>query len=78
MDRLVGDYGRATVKELELRSTIVYTAQPGRSNEEVVRLVHHVKPHFSEAQIEAARRDLDEKGYLGNTIEIPRTLTATN
>ncbi len=78
LDRLVGDYGRATVKELELRSTIVYMAKPGRSNEEVVRLVYQVKPHFSEAQIEAARRELDEKGYLGHTVEVPRTLTATN
>lgn len=78
LDRLVGDYGRATVKDLELRSTIVYITQPGRSNEEVVRLVHQVKPHFSEAHIEAARRELDEKGYLGDAIEVPRTLTATN
>lgn len=78
LDRLVGDYGRSTVKELELRSTIVYMAQPGRSNEEVVRLVHQVKPHFSEAQIEAARLELDEKGYLGDTIDLPRALTATN
>ena len=63
---------------LELRWTIVYVAQPGRSNEEVVRLVYQVKPHFSEAQIEAARRELEEKGYLGHTVEVPRTLTAAN
>jgi uncharacterized protein YwgA len=78
LDRLVSDYGCATVKELELRSTIVYMAEPGRGNEEVVRLVHQVKPHFSEAQIEAARRELDEKGYLDFAIEVSRTLTANN
>lgn len=78
LDRLVSDYGCAIVKELELRSTIVYMAKPGRSDEEVVRLVHQVKPHFSEAQIEAARRELDEKGYLDFAIKVSRTLTANN
>jgi uncharacterized protein YwgA len=78
LDRLVSDYGRATVKELELRSTIVYMAKPGRSNEEVVRLVYQVKPHFSEAQIEAARSELDEKGYLDFAMAVSRTLTANN
>lgn len=78
LDRLVADYGRSTVKELELRSTIIYVAHPGRDNQELVRLVHQVKPHFSEVQIEAARRELDEKGYLRSATDVARCLTANN
>lgn len=53
-------------------------AEPRRNNEEVARLVQQVKPHFSEGQIETARRELDEKGYLKRAIEVSRTLTASN
>jgi uncharacterized protein YwgA len=74
LDQLVADYGRATVKELELRSTIIYMAKAGRDNEELVRLVHQVKPHFSEVQIEAARRELDEKGYLKFATDVARRI----
>jgi uncharacterized protein YwgA len=78
LDRLIADYGRATVKELELRSTIIYISRPGRGDEELVRLVHQVKPHFSQSQIEAARRELDEKGYLRSATDVARPLTANN
>jgi uncharacterized protein YwgA len=78
LDRLVADYGRATAKDLELRSTIVCMAKPERSNEELVRLVHEVKPHLSKAQIEAARWELDEKGYLAKATASGQTLAATN
>ena len=66
------------MKELELRSTIIYMAEPGRGNQEVVRLVHQVKPHFSAAQIEAARCELDAQGYLERAIQVSRTLTANH
>lgn len=77
LDQLVNEYGRATVKELELRSTIIYLARPGRRNEELVSLVHQVKPHFSEAQIEAARRELEEKGYLQAATSVARQTIAS-
>ena len=64
LDTLVADYGRATAKELELRSTIIYLARAEDSNEVLVELVHQAKPHFSLAQIETARQELEEKGYL--------------
>ena len=64
LDKLIGDYGRATAKELELRSTIVYLSRPEVGEQELVDRVHNVKPHFSKTQIEAARRELEEKGYL--------------
>jgi ribosomal protein S6 len=47
---------------------IVYLAKPGQSNETLVGLVHQVKPHFTDAQIEAARRELEEKRYLAKAI----------
>lgn len=77
LDRLVADFGHATVKELELRSTIIYIAKPDTRNEELVKLVHEVKPHFSEVQIEAARRELEEKGYLKSATDAAHLL-ATN
>ncbi|MCW5980998.1 MAG: hypothetical protein KIT09_23150 [Bryobacteraceae bacterium] len=78
LDQLVADYGRATAKELELRSTIVFLARQDQNKEALVKLVRQVKPHFSDAQIEAARRELEERGYLGRAIEAPRTLTTGN
>lgn len=78
LDQLIADYGRASAKDLELRSTIIYMANPGRSNKELIRLVHDVKPHFSTAQIEAAYRELDEKGYLHKALASAQGLTATN
>ena len=78
LDKLLADYGRATAKELELRSTIIYLASPERSGNEVVRLVQQAKPHFSEGQIEAARRELEEQGYLGGSVNLGGTLAAGN
>ena len=78
LDRLVADYGRATAKELELRSTIIYLASSARTSDELVRMVHQAKPHFSEAQIEAARRELEEKGYLANAVALGGWSAANN
>jgi uncharacterized protein YwgA len=78
LDRLVADYGRATAKELELRSTIIYLASSARTSDELVRMVHQAKPHFSEAQIEAARRELEEKGYLASAVVVGGGSTANN
>jgi len=77
LDQVVADYGRATAKELELRSTIVYLAKPGQSNEALVTLVHQVKPHFSDAQIEAARRELEQKLYLAKAMSVTGTQSAS-
>ena len=78
LDRLIADYGLSTAKELELRSTIVYLGRPTRTIEELVRLVHQVKPYFSENQIEAACRELAEKRYLAPAVAAARSLTAAN
>ncbi len=76
LDRLIADYGLSNAKDLELRSTIVYLAKPGRTSDELVRLVRQVKPYFSEIQIEAARRELEEKRYLAVPSATLRLLTA--
>ena len=65
LDKLISDYGRATAKELELRSTIVFLSEPEGDRQKLVDRVYDVKPHFSKAQIDAARKELDDKGYLG-------------
>jgi uncharacterized protein len=64
LDQIIRDYGRASAKELELRSTIVYLAEPSQENEVLANLVHQVKPQFSDYLIDAARKELEEKGYL--------------
>lgn len=64
MDRLVGDFGGYTAKELELRSTVVYLSKPGRTRTDLIRQVHEVKPHFSPAQIDTAVSELEKKGYV--------------
>ncbi len=64
LDQLIGDYGRASAKDLELRSTITYLAKPDRTDEELIQQVRQVKPHFPEQLIAAALHELQEKGYL--------------
>jgi len=76
LDRLIADYGRSTAKDLELRSTIIYLAKPGRSTQELVRMVNGVKPHFTEAQIDVARRELEQNDYLAGAIAQAHALTA--
>ncbi len=79
LDRLISDYGRVEYQGLqELRSTIIYLAKPNRDKAELVLLVHSVKPHFSESQIEAAVDELDEKDYFRGAITTCKTLTAAN
>ncbi len=65
LDKLVADFGNFSTRELELRSTVLYLSKPGQDRPELIKQVHEVKPHFSQAQIEAAIAELESKGYVG-------------
>ena len=64
LDRLVGDFGGYTAKELELRSTVVYLSKPGQTRTNLIKHVHEVKPHFNHEQIDVAIAELENKGYV--------------
>ncbi|MBI3680516.1 MAG: hypothetical protein HY235_08985 [Acidobacteria bacterium] len=70
LDRLIADFGQFTAKDLELRSTIIYLAKTSMSETDLVERVHDVKPHFSHALIEAAIRELKNKGYLDRVVSV--------
>ena len=69
LNQLISDYGRFTAKELELRSTIIYLASAHYVGEEdLMKRLKEVKPHFSWKQIETGLTELKDKGYLTNAI----------
>lgn len=74
LNQLVNDYGRATAKELELRSTILYFSSGEKTPEQVGLAVHRVKPHFNMEQIRAAQTELAERNYVSRGIS--RTYSA--
>lgn len=69
LDGLIADYGNSFARDLELRSVVLLMAAPGRTTEDIVRLVHEVKPHFSMDQIESACRELEARGYLQQAVQ---------
>ncbi|HEX3685521.1 MAG TPA: hypothetical protein VHU83_23510 [Bryobacteraceae bacterium] len=78
LQQLLLDYGRASAKDIDLRSTIVFISKDDRNKQEIVRRVHEVKLHFSIAQIETALHELEIQGYVGNGFAASQTLTATS
>jgi sensor histidine kinase YesM len=60
----MADFGEFNAKEMELRSTIVYLETAGQTQQELVDLVHQVKPHFMPNQIVSAINELVSKGLL--------------
>jgi len=72
LERVTRDFGGLSVKDLELRSTIVYLAKPGMFRKELIEQVHDVKPHFAPAAIAAAVGELESKGYIDGLLEDAR------
>ena len=64
LDTLIKEYGRFSAKELEMRATIIYVEREmnrdGKSLclDDLVRVVHDIKPYFSEDEIASAVKQL--------------------
>ena len=67
---LTENFGNFTAKELELRSTIVYTSRyySKLENEldksELIEMVNSIKPNFSEDVVRSAVIELESNGYI--------------
>jgi uncharacterized protein YwgA len=69
LDQLIVDFASCSAKDLELKSTIVYVyneiKESGRvTRKKILKLVHEIKPHFSETDIGTAEKQLENKGNL--------------
>jgi hypothetical protein len=69
IDRLLEEFGGFNARELELRATIVFADRDTRrkggvTEDEIVRIVHRIKPHFSQAVIRDAVRELAQAGHV--------------
>lgn len=58
---LIGD---KTSKEIELVGTVLYFAQQTNNNEEIIKLVKTVKPHFTDYEIKTAIEILRKKEII--------------
>ena len=68
--RLVETFGSFPAKDLELRTSITYVwnmvqASDKGDDSEVAKLVHELKPHFSESDIQTVIDELKENGTIG-------------
>lgn len=64
LDLVMEEFGGFNAKEMELRSTIIYLERAGQPQQELVEVVHQVKPHFTPAQIASAINELASKGLF--------------
>lgn len=70
IEDVVRRFGRLSAKSLELRATLIYADRDVRSSgkaqsaEELVRVVHDLKPHFDDDTIFNAYRELNEGGFV--------------
>ena len=67
---MIEDFGSMRTRDLELRSTAVYIDRDIResdrnlSRKEFIQEIKSIKPHFSEAEIECALTELENKGFI--------------
>jgi hypothetical protein len=77
IDWVLAEFGNLNSAQLELTSTIVYADREaaGKSEHltasELSQRVHDVKPHFSQAQILASLRDLQDRGFIRSVAFTP-------
>ena len=70
LDRILDNYASFTAKNLELRATIVYSERELRSDrgkvddDQIIEVVHGLKPRFNKRQILTALNELRSKGYV--------------
>ena len=70
LHKLVADFGNYWAKDLELRSTIIYAAKDLRrsgnpvSRSDLVRIVREIKPRFTDAEVQQAIHEMEERGYI--------------
>ena len=70
LQSLIDDYGAYSAKELEMRATIVFVERElKRENGELsakglVKVVHNIKPYFSDKEIESVVKQLNGKGHI--------------
>jgi len=70
LDRLVGEFGRYSAKDLELRSTILYVVKDLKrsagsvSRTDLVRIVKEIKPKFTDADVQQAIDEMVEMGHI--------------
>ncbi len=68
LDKLFSDFGKFNVKDLELRSTIIYAYQDLQSTKrpltDLAETVQEIKPGFTRTQIDAAIAELSKLGLI--------------
>lgn len=70
VDEVVGEFGRLSAAEVELRSTIFFAdrelSQEGKTTTDraLAATVHQIKPHFTEAAILERMHEMAAKGLL--------------
>ena len=70
LDTLIEEYGHFTAKDLEIRATTVYVEREmnrdGKqmSLEDLVRVVHDIKPYFPKEAIKSVAEELQSKGHV--------------
>ena len=70
LDAAIKEFGKHSVKELVLRSTIIYVYRDAKENEQqqsrddFIKLVHNLKPNFGIDYIDTVVNFLEDKGFL--------------
>lgn len=70
LDELLDNYASFSAKNLELRATIVYAERELRSDigkvddDQIIEVVHDLKPRFNKRQIITTLNELRSKGYV--------------
>jgi hypothetical protein len=70
INRVVGEFGGMSAKELELRATLVFAERDARrrggmmEEAELIGVVHEIKPHFTKSQIGTALKELRGRGHI--------------
>ena len=70
LDMAIGEFGAYNARELELRSTIIYTDRDLEINrkqygrDDFIKLIHNLKPHFELSYIAEVVADLKDKDFI--------------
>lgn len=70
IEQVAEEFGGMSAKELELRATLVFAERDARrrgnplAEDELVEVVHEIKPNFSNEQIRAALHELRARKHI--------------
>lgn len=74
LDKVVTEFGALNARDLELRATIVYAEREAShtskrvEQDDLVKTVRELKPHFSEGTVRLAVQQLSSKGFLSSMV----------